>query len=307
MSALAMAMLLTGAGALAEGQEARPAPVHVPVPMMAPPPPIRYAPVPMAPPPSQQIPPRRATANLASYFSTDDYPAAALRAEEEGTTGFRLLIATNGRVGQCQITASSGSVSLDAATCRILAARARYTPARDSLGNPTTGTDSGRVTWRLPLFYEEGRAGVPMPHQSAFRQFNLRTLISPGDYPDAAFRARAAGISVVRLAIGTEGRVVGCAVEDGSGSDALDGAACRILTARARYGPARDGEDAPLCDIDVVHVTWRLPASRPAWARAGPAERVPPPLSAQLNATLCPGWTEPAPEEDVPPRPAPSG
>jgi TonB family protein len=299
-----MAMLLTGAGALAEVQAAGPAPVMVP-----PPPPIRYEPVPMAPPPpAPPRPPQRAAANLASYFSTDDYPAAALRGEEEGTTGFRLIIGPNGRVSQCQITASSGSVSLDAATCRILAARARYTPARDSLGNPTNGADSGRVTWRLPLFYEEGRAGVPMPQQSAYRQFDLRTLISPGDYPEAAFRAHAAGVSLVRLAIGTDGRVVGCAVEHGSGSDALDATACRILTARARYGPAQDGEGAPLCDIDVVHVTWRLPSSRPAWARAGPADRVPPSLSAQLNATLCPGWTVPPPEEDVPPRPpAPSG
>ena len=96
------------------------------------------------------IPPQRARANLNSYFSGDDYPAAALRGNDEGSTGFRLTIGPNGRVTDCQVTASSGSAALDQATCRILRSRARYTPARDTSGNPTSGTDSGRVTWRLP-------------------------------------------------------------------------------------------------------------------------------------------------------------
>jgi TonB family protein len=304
MSALFMAMLLTGAGGVAQAQ-VHPPILAVPVPPMPPPiyqplppPPLRTPP---PPPPPPSTPPRRVSANLNTLFSEDDYPAAAMRAEEEGTAGFRLTIATNGMVSVCQVTMSSGSVALDAATCRILRLRARYVPARDRSGRLAEGTDSGRVTWRLPLDYDEGRAGVPLPAQSAFRQYAARTLFTPGDYPEAAFRGRAAGTSIVRLAIGTGGRVVGCAVESGSGSAALDGAACRILTARARYGPARNADGVPACDIDVVRVAWRLPASRPAWAGAGAANSAPGPLGAQLNATLCPGWTEPAPEEDIPP------
>ena len=61
-----------------------------------------------------------------------------------------LTIGTSGRVDACSVTSSSGSSALDQATCRILRSRARYTPARDEDGNPTTGHDSGRVTWRLP-------------------------------------------------------------------------------------------------------------------------------------------------------------
>jgi TonB family protein len=94
--------------------------------------------------------PARGRANLSAYFSADDYPAAALRENLQGTTGFRLTIAPNGRVTNCAVTSSSGSAALDQATCRILRSRARYTPARDSSGNATGGTDSGRVTWRLP-------------------------------------------------------------------------------------------------------------------------------------------------------------
>jgi protein TonB len=123
-----------------------PAPYVPPVPQALPP-----APTPPAPPPPPRVqPPQRARANLNSYFSTDDYPAAALRSNDQGTTGFRLTIGPNGRVTDCSVTSSSGSAALDQATCRILRSRARYTPARDSSGNPTSGTDSGRVTWRLP-------------------------------------------------------------------------------------------------------------------------------------------------------------
>lgn len=138
-----------------------PSPFPVPSPMPVPPtPPAIYvppapvitppAPAPSPPPPPRIVPPQRARANLNSYFSADDYPAAALRSNDQGTTGFSLTIGPNGRVEACSVTSSSGSSALDQATCRILRSRARYTPARDQSGNPTSGRDSGRVTWRLP-------------------------------------------------------------------------------------------------------------------------------------------------------------
>ena len=105
---------------------------------------------PPVPPPPRPVEPRRARANLGGYFSTDDYPAAAIRAEAEGTTRFTLAIGANGRVTDCTVTGSSGNSALDNTTCRILRSRARYTPARDSSGNPISGQDRGSVTWRLP-------------------------------------------------------------------------------------------------------------------------------------------------------------
>jgi len=122
------------------------APPRQPTPIPAP---VAPAPQPQ-PPPVRTVPPQRARANLGSYFSSDDYPPSAERAEAEGTTRFRLTVGTNGRVTDCQITGSSGNSALDQATCRILRGRARYTPARDQNGNPSSGTDSGSVTWRLP-------------------------------------------------------------------------------------------------------------------------------------------------------------
>jgi protein TonB len=83
-------------------------------------------------------------------FVDDDYPAAALRNDEQGHVRYRLEIGGDGRVSRCTITSSSGSSTLDATTCRIVSRRARFTPARDSGGHAVTDTREGEVTWRLP-------------------------------------------------------------------------------------------------------------------------------------------------------------
>lgn len=113
-------------------------------------PPAPPAPPPAPPPPPRTVEPARARANLASYVSNDDYPPAAIRNEEQGTTGFRLTVGTDGRVSNCEVTSSSGSSSLDSTTCRLMRSRARFTPARNNLGNPATDTQSGRIRWVLP-------------------------------------------------------------------------------------------------------------------------------------------------------------
>jgi len=79
------------------------------------------------------------------YYTADDYPMRAVREEAQGVVSFRLTVLPTGRVGTCTITASSGSAVLDAATCRILTSRLRYTPARP--GGPIAGTDLGWVRY----------------------------------------------------------------------------------------------------------------------------------------------------------------
>lgn len=115
-------------------------------------PPVAVAPPPPAPPP----PPRKvqsaqsARGDLRSLFSSDDYPASAQAAGAEGTVRASLTISPDGRVVGCNITQSSGNTSLDSATCNILRRRAKFTPARDSNGNPTTDTVSTpSIVWRL--------------------------------------------------------------------------------------------------------------------------------------------------------------
>ena len=122
-----------------------------PTPVMAPPAPIHVeAPPAPPPPPPPKIEPARAKANLASYVSNDDYPDAALRNEEQGVTAFRLEVGPDGRVTSCTVTSSSGSSTLDNATCRIMKSRARFTPATDSSGRKVSDTTSSRIRWVLP-------------------------------------------------------------------------------------------------------------------------------------------------------------
>lgn len=121
------------------------------VPPPAPPPVFVAPPAPaVAPPPRVQ--PKTATpkGNPGNWATTNDYPTRALREEREGTTSFRVTVGPDGRVTSCSITGSSGSPDLDEATCSNVTRRARFNPATDGEGNPTTGSYSSRVRWVIP-------------------------------------------------------------------------------------------------------------------------------------------------------------
>ena len=83
-------------------------------------------------------------------MTNDDYPAAALRSESEGTTGVRLDVDASGKVSNCTVTSSSGSSLLDNTACSLLRRRARFNPAEDASGNKIPASWPGRFTWKMP-------------------------------------------------------------------------------------------------------------------------------------------------------------
>ena len=87
---------------------------------------------------------------LASYLSADDYPAVALRNNEQGTVSVLLDVNAAGRVVSCCVIESSGSATLDSTTCRIMRSRPRYTPARNPRGVAVADRDRATVRWQLP-------------------------------------------------------------------------------------------------------------------------------------------------------------
>ncbi len=99
-----------------------------------------------------------------TWATTNDYPVAALRNMEQGATAYELNISPEGRVASCIVTASSGSIDLDEATCRLVADRARFTPATDPAGHVTAGQYASRVHWVLPT-----ARGALQPGTLAFR------------------------------------------------------------------------------------------------------------------------------------------
>jgi TonB family protein len=107
-------------------------------------------PAPPAPPPPPPAKGKaRARANLAALLSNDDYPVEALRNGVEGVVTFRLQVGADGRVTGCTITRSSGSPILDSTTCRLLSARARFSPARNRKGRPVPDSVAARIVWRI--------------------------------------------------------------------------------------------------------------------------------------------------------------
>lgn len=84
------------------------------------------------------------------WVTTEDYRGNWIRQEMTGRARFRLEIAADGRVAGCTITASSGHPELDAATCALVARRARFQPARGDEGEPVPGSYSNAIDWQLP-------------------------------------------------------------------------------------------------------------------------------------------------------------
>ena len=103
------------------------------------------------PPPLDQIdigPKPRST--LVSLFDASDYPAEALRSNEEGRVVATVHVDARGRVKECAISESSGSRALDAATCSVIRSRAKFEPARDEQGRKIASLYSFGVSWWTP-------------------------------------------------------------------------------------------------------------------------------------------------------------
>jgi protein TonB len=134
--------------------QAPPPPIAVQVAPSPPPiPPVAVAPpAPPAPPPPphKAVSAQSAKGDVRTLFSADDYPASAQAAGAEGTAQAQLTIGADGRVVGCNLIRSTGNGALDSATCNILRRRAKFTPARDSNGNPTTDTyTTPPIRWQL--------------------------------------------------------------------------------------------------------------------------------------------------------------
>ncbi len=121
-------------------------PPFVPTPIARPAPPAPPAP----PPAPKTVEPAKARGDLHALFSTDDYPNSALQAQQQGTTAVSYTVGTDGRISGCDVTSSSGSSALDQATCKILRSRAKFTPAKNNLGQPTTDSGTVRIRWVVP-------------------------------------------------------------------------------------------------------------------------------------------------------------
>jgi TonB family protein len=96
-----------------------------------------------------RIPPKP-EGDKSAWVTMRDYPLLALRNRVQGYVRFRVVVDVNGRVENCTVLSSSGSTSLDDATCDTIMRRARFRPAHDGNNVAQKGSYSGLMRWKLP-------------------------------------------------------------------------------------------------------------------------------------------------------------
>lgn len=100
--------------------------------------PVALAGPPPAPPPSY---------DPTDWITPDDYPAASIRAGEQGRVRIRWSVRGDGRVARCRVVESSGHAALDRAACHAIRRSGRYPPV--PAGTPER-IQSRAVVWKLP-------------------------------------------------------------------------------------------------------------------------------------------------------------
>lgn len=128
----------------------------------------------------------------AGWFSQDDYPAEARRANQQGIVSISLTVDPTGKAVTCEVTLTSGFPSLDAVTCDVAMRRSRFTPARNALGQAVSAT------------YD-----VP----------NVRWELDSGDHPLDVSRGHIVFFKVVtRMTVDTQGLITACTVVENIGN-----------------------------------------------------------------------------------------
>jgi len=91
------------------------------------------------------IPPQQIKGRL----KDSDLPADLLAVGKPYTVSVRYTVEITGKVGDCVVAHSSGSVGLDALTCRLIQQRFRFDPSRDAGGHPVESTIEEDQSWEI--------------------------------------------------------------------------------------------------------------------------------------------------------------
>ena len=105
-----------------------------------------YEPPPRDAPPADTAKP---IGDVAGWFGPDDYPAAALRAGEEGRVRVTVASDPGGLPTGCSVAMSSGYMSLDNGTCTTMLQKARFDRAPAGRTGVRFWT-SPAIRWVLP-------------------------------------------------------------------------------------------------------------------------------------------------------------
>lgn len=117
-----------------------------------------------------------------------------------------------------------------------------------------------------PVIHVEAPPAPPPPprpviSQAAGPKGNPGSWVTTDDYPASAIRDQVQGTSTLSFDIDAGGRIQNCRVSGSSGSSLLDDTACKLVTRRGRYTPAKDQNGQPTAGgTKTLRFTWRLPS-----------------------------------------------
>lgn len=185
-----------------------------------------------------------------SWITTADYPRDALRNSTAGAASASITVAPDGKIIRCEIEKSSGSASLDIATCDLLVRRGSYAGARDGSGQASYGVDRGTVRWVLP--------GQTLPSSRSI-QMSVQIEKMPKGLSDPAF---------VRIDafVDAAGKLTACnmgrqdnkydpmPIDIARASRALSDSACSVATKELTAIPAKDANGNLVGSVQSIMV-----------------------------------------------------
>lgn len=212
----------------------------------------------------------------AEYNTLEDYPLEAVAKHEHGSAITHFTVNAEGRVENCRIARSTGSTSLDEASCAIITKRGRYKPAIDRAGDPISSEGSMTVHWMFPhepitaadlpltspqviiTYYpdlQSGSEGAAKPNKTT-SPIPLRTIWSGLRLPASRGIQNFGYAAIVN--VGTDGRVTECDLRRSSGNDKIDQAICTHLMKTVSYRAARDQDGKALEAPALVTLNYKF-------------------------------------------------
>lgn len=146
--------------------------------------------------------------NPRDFISSADYPATALRRGETGVVSVLLHVSADGKADSCTVTETAGSAGLDKATCTVFR-RTKFDPARNAAGLAVATDYRASIAWGASGHFPSVDIALP-----------LQVAKIPADY-----RSPVKG----RVFLDGSGHIVGCEIEESSGSAPADRAACAYI------------------------------------------------------------------------------
>ena len=122
-----------------------------------------------------------------------EFPPMALAEKRSGKVKIELAISPSGAVEGCKVIESSTHADLDAESCKIASAKAKFGAALDITGQPTAGRVQTELNWRIAEF-------GALPTGGAVRApFTMPKELQPK-----------AGVSNVSFVVAADGSLVDC-------------------------------------------------------------------------------------------------